>query len=131
VAKDGRDKAGRFAKGNPGGPGRPPRLIERQYLATISDAVPLNEWQAIVKRAVEDAKTGDAKAREWLSKYLVGEGLTLVELAMRERLGISADLEVSARAEELSESESIRSQLDPFLHKSFLTRALETLAQDK
>lgn len=32
----------------------------------------LDDWQAIVGRAVTDAKGGDAKAREWLARHLIG-----------------------------------------------------------
>jgi hypothetical protein len=38
---DGRDRGGRFAKGNPGGPGRPPRTTEANYLIALTDVVPL------------------------------------------------------------------------------------------
>jgi hypothetical protein len=30
------------------------------------------DWREIVGKAVEAAKGGDAKAREWLARYLVG-----------------------------------------------------------
>ncbi len=77
---------GRFAKGNPGGPGRPRRTVEREYLATLADAVSLDDWRQIVGRAVVDAKDGDAKARDWLTRYLLGpEPMTLTDLAGRER----------------------------------------------
>ena len=76
-----RNTNGTFAPGNPGGPGRPRRGVERQYLATFAAAVTLDDWRAIIGKAVADAKAGDAKARDWLSKYLVGdEPLALVEL---------------------------------------------------
>jgi hypothetical protein len=38
----------------------PRRQIEREYLATLSAAVPLDIWQAIYKRAADDALAGDA-----------------------------------------------------------------------
>lgn len=41
----------------------PRRPIEREYLATLNAAVPLDTWQAICKRAADDALAGDAKAR--------------------------------------------------------------------
>ena len=47
---------GRFATGNPGGPGRPRRAIEADYLKAFSDAVPLDAWRTIVSRAVADAQ---------------------------------------------------------------------------
>jgi len=71
MVNDGRDAGGRFAAGNPGGPGRPPRLVEDSYLLALSDAVTLDDWASIVARAVADAKKGDASARAWLSKHLL------------------------------------------------------------
>ena len=68
-----RDAAGRFAAGNAGGPGRPRRAIETDYLAALSDAVPMDRWRKIVERAVTDAEQGDVKAREWLGSYLAGK----------------------------------------------------------
>jgi len=68
----GRSTNGRFAIGNPGGPGRPQRATERHYLAVLAEEVPLETWRAICLRAVADAKKGDAKAREWIAKYLLG-----------------------------------------------------------
>ena len=50
----------------------PRRPIEREYLATLNAAVPLDTWQAICKRAADDAMAGDAKARDWLAKWLLG-----------------------------------------------------------
>lgn len=32
---------------------------------------PPETWALVVERAVQDAQAGDAKAREWLSKYLL------------------------------------------------------------
>jgi hypothetical protein len=68
----GRDNSGKFAAGNAGGPGRPPRATERDYLIALSESCSTDDWQVIVTRAVEDAKNGDAKARAWLAGYLVG-----------------------------------------------------------
>jgi hypothetical protein len=76
-----RNLNGTFAPGNPGGPGRPRRCVEREYLAALVEAVSLEDWRAIVQKAVASAKAGNARAREWLSKYLVGDDpLALVEL---------------------------------------------------
>ena len=70
---DGRQENGRFAAGWKGGPGRPPRAVEADYLAVIGNVCSVDDWSAIVERAVADAKIGNAKAREWLSKHLIGE----------------------------------------------------------
>ena len=68
-----RNKNGRFAVGNSGGPGRPPRATERDYLVALSESCSTGDWQEIVSKAVDDAKGGDAKARAWLAGYLVGQ----------------------------------------------------------
>jgi hypothetical protein len=91
---NGRNTNGTFGTGNPGGPGRPRRSVERAYLAALAEAVPLSDWRAIVQKAVADAKAGNPRAREWLSKYLVGDDpLALVELA-DELARLKADLGV-------------------------------------
>jgi hypothetical protein len=82
VLKNGRGSNGRFAIGNSGGPGRPRREVERSYLSALTKAVALEDWVAIIRRAVEDAIQGDAQARAWLSKHLVGDtAVSLAELA--------------------------------------------------
>ncbi len=70
---NGRNKDGRFAEGNSGGPGRPPVAKERQYVETLASVCTVDDWAKICQRAVKDAKTGDHRAREWLSKHLIGE----------------------------------------------------------
>jgi hypothetical protein len=69
---DGRDRRGRFALGNRGGPGRPKRATEAEYLRALSRIVTVEDLRAIARRAVADAKRGSARAREWVSKYLLG-----------------------------------------------------------
>jgi hypothetical protein len=68
-----RTDRGRFARGNPGGPGRPRRQTEAAYLRVMMDACPLDAWEEVVRSAVDAAKAGDHQARQWLTRYLVGE----------------------------------------------------------
>jgi hypothetical protein len=65
-----RDKNGRFVKGHAGGPGRPPREREEKYYELAMTSVTYKDWQAIINRAANDAKRGDAQARKWLAEYL-------------------------------------------------------------
>ena len=67
-----RAENGQFAKGNKGGPGRPRRRTEDQYLAATIGAVSLKDWREIVATAVAKAKRGDSRARQWLSDYVMG-----------------------------------------------------------
>lgn len=63
-----------------------------EYLRTMLAGCSLEDWQAIVGRAVTDAKGGDAKAREWLARYLIGtpEAVAprLFEMAIEAEAGI-------------------------------------------
>jgi hypothetical protein len=67
-----RDGNGRFAAGNRGGPGRPSRATELDYLIAVSVAVPPERLRRIAERAAAAAEQGDAKACRWLSDILVG-----------------------------------------------------------
>jgi hypothetical protein len=96
---NGRKPDGTFAPGNPGGPGRPRRATETAYFRTLADTVTLEDWRAIVARAIDDAKAGDGKAREWLSRYTLGaEPTTLQALAAMEELGLTDDHMTRAEA---------------------------------
>jgi hypothetical protein len=75
-----RNANGRFAAGWHGGPGRPRRTVEARYLTTLRESVPLETWGRICEAAVAQAVGGDAKAREWLSSYLIGKPLQAVEV---------------------------------------------------
>ena len=68
-----RSQRGQFANGNAGAPGHPPIERERKYLETMSSVCSQDDWKEICQRAVKDAKNGDYRARDWLTKYLVGE----------------------------------------------------------
>jgi len=83
------------------------RPIEREYLATLNAAVPLDTWQAICKRAADDALAGDAKARDWLAKWLLGlESRLLTTLAAEEAEAESAAVvegEIAARRQKIDD----------------------------
>jgi len=123
-----RDENGRFADGNAGGPGRPRRTIEREYLATLGDVVSLGEWREIVLRAVADAKAGDARARDWLSKYLVGaEPPTLLQLAGKEGRGLTVEADVTAEGDRQERDAIWQSPTMPGLFSTFRSRGSDLL----
>jgi hypothetical protein len=68
-----REQNGKWAKGNSGNPkGRPKKPREVRYHEITLTTCTFDDWQAIVAKAVEQAKRGDAVARKWLADYLVG-----------------------------------------------------------
>jgi hypothetical protein len=89
----------RFQPGNPGGPGRPKRPVEEKYLKKLSTAVTLNDWKAIVQKAVEQAKDGDDKARAWLSDHLIGKPTQRVEHSGDMTIGLIWDLPVPSESQ--------------------------------
>lgn len=72
----GSGKKGGFGKGNTlgvrGRSGRPKRKVEQKYLKALSNAVGPEEWEKIIKKAVEQAILGEWRARKWISDYLMG-----------------------------------------------------------
>ena len=111
-----RNELGQFVEGNHGGPGRPRRAIETEYLKVLSDAVPLDAWRKIVDRAVSDAQDGDAKAREWLAQYVTGKDpASLTWLAAQEALGVTPDIYLAGRVQQLVE-ESGRARTEALSH---------------
>lgn len=81
------------------------RPIEREYLAVLNSVVRLDTWQAICQRAVNDALEGDAKARDWLAKWLMGlESRLLTVLAAEESGGeptLAAESEIKAQQQRI------------------------------
>ncbi len=49
------------------------RRTEGDYMGALLDAVSLADWREVVQGALEDAKGGDAQARNWLAQYLIGK----------------------------------------------------------
>ncbi|MCW5775902.1 MAG: hypothetical protein KIS87_05600 [Phycisphaeraceae bacterium] len=100
----GRDGRGRFAPGCPGGPGRPRRAVEADYLRALSEACPVDAWTRIVRRAVEDAEKGDGAARAWLARYLMPDpsgARPLLGLAVDDLTGADPVAEAARQHEEL------------------------------
>ena len=74
-----RDSHGRYVKGHSGNPqGR--SIDQYKYLKKMEAAVSAEEWIAIIRKAVEQAKRGDPRAREWLSDYLMGKPLQTMDI---------------------------------------------------
>jgi len=83
---NGRDDRGRFVKGHSGGPGRPRRAIESEYLAVLGSVVSLDYWQKVCQTALRQAIEGDDKARLWLSKYVLGDRPTSLKAIAAEEV---------------------------------------------
>src|SRR5271165_1591112 len=72
-ADNGRSASGRFAKGNPGGPGNP---FARQVAALrqeLLNAVSLDKLRSIVGKLVEKAEQGDVPAAKVVLEYTIGK----------------------------------------------------------
>jgi hypothetical protein len=91
--------------GNRGGPGRPRRTVEAQYLTALSEAVTPEVWRGILTTAIEQAKGGDAKARDWLGSYLIGKPRMAVELAGPVGPRLTMEMLVSAIREAVPDGE--------------------------
>ncbi|MDD3663461.1 MAG: hypothetical protein PHT84_06455 [Candidatus Pacebacteria bacterium] len=70
------------ASGNP--QGRLPKQTETSYLQVSESVCTFDVWREIVAKAIEQAKRGDARARQWLSDYLIGKPISMV-MAVQEK----------------------------------------------
>jgi hypothetical protein len=95
-----RDEKGRFVKGHPGGPGRPKREVEQEFFDATVAVVSPEDWSAIVKKAVEQAKEGNGYARSWLSDYLMGKPTQRTELTGADGGPIESNVDLSGLTNE-------------------------------
>ncbi|MFO0969303.1 MAG: hypothetical protein U0793_27420 [Gemmataceae bacterium] len=103
LSKSARNRNGTFALGNPGGPGRPPRAVERDYLAILGDIWDRDAWADVCRRALHEAKRGDARARDWASRYLLGAGGLPTLVTLRQEDAEEAAVEECERQMRLQE----------------------------
>jgi len=116
-----RDEKGRFVKGHPGGPGRPSRDVELEYLAVTQQGCTPQEWLVIVKRAKADAMAGDGNARAFLAKYLLPTpGVEIaVDTGYQGPEMTAADLpELLTMVEDWAREQRAGADLDRFLYAS-------------
>ena len=79
-----RDKAGRFVPEQSGNPaGRKKGSVSfsamiKKVLAVEDERLRITNLEAIIDRAVDQAKLGDARAREWLSDRAEGKAVQAV-----------------------------------------------------
>lgn len=69
---NGRDAGGRFAKGNPGGPGNPHARQVAELRSALLSAVSIDDLLAVIKALVQKAQGGDVQATKLLLDRLLG-----------------------------------------------------------
>jgi hypothetical protein len=79
AASPGRDANGRFAKGNPGGPGNPFARRTARLRRAFSEAVSEEDLVAVVQTITRKAKEGDLAAAKLLLAYVVGKPGPVIE----------------------------------------------------
>lgn len=66
-----RNEKGQFIKGQyKGGPGRPPKATEQEYLDAIFEVVPLLRFKKMIEKQAARAEKGDIRAFEVIAKYV-------------------------------------------------------------
>ena len=117
--KSGRDNQGRFSKGNPGGPGRPRRAVEEDYLAALSDQLSIERWENIICKAIQDAENGDHKARDWIARYALGPSPKVAEMGLQGALRLFQLAVDEAREKTVEEKIENRVANDRLLESSY------------
>ena len=117
--KSGRDNQGRFSNGNPGGPGRPRRAVEEDYLAALSDQLSIERWENIVSKAIQDAENGDHRARDWIARYALGPSPKVAEMGLQGALRLFQLAVDEAREKTVEEKIENRVANDRLLESSY------------
>jgi hypothetical protein len=76
---DQRDPRGRFAKGNPGGPGNPFARKTAQFRKVLQETVTDEDIQAAARKLIEQARAGDLAAIRLLFSYTIGKPAAAVD----------------------------------------------------
>jgi hypothetical protein len=85
-ANGGRQDGGRFAKGNPGGPGNPHARRVARLRSALLKAVTPADMKAIVARLVQDARAGNVQAAREVIERSLGKPVETDLLERIERL---------------------------------------------
>ena len=90
-----RDEKGRFVKGvYKGGPGRPPRVKEVEYLDNFRRRVPPEKLAAVADKLLELALDGDVSAIRLLFAYALGQPIQRLEASVDQR-SLSVELQAA------------------------------------
>lgn len=107
-----RDEKGRFIAGHSGNPrGRLPKGREVKFFDLTVSSVSRQDWEAIVNKAKDQAKRGDAVARKWLADYLVGQAVSRID---NERLNANTEAGEDDRPTQLTADQIASSFTDVY-----------------
>ena len=76
---DARNSAGRFAPGNPGGPGNPYARRVAALRSMLLDAATADDLRSMVRSLLKKAKAGDVAAARLVLAYTIGPPLAATE----------------------------------------------------
>lgn len=111
-----RDDKGRWARGNPGGPGRPARTVEDGFLDFLRECLENPEVREKAMPAiVERLKVADLKTWQFVASYLVGLPIQRVKVEAQQSIlaGILGDLRNDEAANPETLANSRRESEDP------------------
>lgn len=83
TGKTGRDSKGRFIKGNPGGPGRPPAASAHEHRRAMLAAVGPDVVARVMRKLAAQALEGDVAAARLLPDRVLGR---VMDAELQERL---------------------------------------------
>ena len=86
------DESGQFKEGNQAakGHGRP-RKPAPEYLAAVAEELSLEDWRAIIGKAIDVAKDGDHRAREWITRMFLDAEKMEADLRSHDLMSSMAD----------------------------------------
>jgi len=122
---EGRKGDGSFAKGNKIGNkgGRPPALLQKEYLDALKGKVSKAEWEKVVAAILAKAQDGDVRAMEALSKHVLPSPEQRIKMESDSR----TNLRVSGKSLEELNSEMVSNLLEDMKARAYQEQALKAI----
>lgn len=91
-----REQNGRFAKGNGGGPGRPKKVREEEWLAILTKTVKTEDLEKVFASGLSRAMAGDVQWAKLLLAYGIGLPIQRTEVSGPEGGPLAIDTGIDA-----------------------------------
>jgi hypothetical protein len=85
-----RDASGRFAKGNPGGPGNPYPRRMAAFRRALLNCITEEDIIAMARAVIEEAKEGNVPAAKLIFQYVLGKPGSVTDLGQDDMRGMQA-----------------------------------------
>jgi len=109
------------------------RRVEDDYLLKLSSVCTMRAWAQICAKAVEQAKSGNGTAREWLSRYLLPKDRGLADLLAKSKKSMTQilnDFDLTEAKVMLSQTRTTATVKAPAKKPTVITQEKEPTSEE-